>query len=121
MPVSALYPLYRSILTLHTLEEAEGAPVRFKELQRRIPDISQKMLSVTLRTLEDDGYVLRKVYAEVPPRVEYSLTPLSVSLLPHINALVGWAVAHYDEVMSCRGGKGVAGATSPASSQSCPH
>ncbi len=109
-----------SILALHTLEEANGEPVRFKELQRRLPDISQKMLSVTLRTLEEDGYVSRKVFAEVPPRVEYSLTPLSVSLLPHVNALVAWAVAHYDEVMSCRRAKVGAKPTFPSSSQSCP-
>ncbi len=109
-----------SILTLHTLEEAGGAPVRFKELQRRMPDISQKMLSVTLRTLEEDGYVLRKVYAEVPPRVEYSLTPLSFSLLPHINTLVAWAIAHYDEVMACRRGQACAPPASLQAPQSYP-
>lgn len=63
--------------------------MRFKELQREIPDISQKMLTVTLRTLEEDGYVTRTIYPEVPPRVEYALRERTKSLLPHINALIG--------------------------------
>ncbi len=76
--------------------------VRFKELQREIPDISQKMLTVTLRTLEEDGYVTRMVYPEVPPRVEYGLTPRAHSLLPHINALIGWALDNKDAIISDR-------------------
>ena len=76
--------------------------VRFKELQREIPDISQKMLTVTLRTLEDDGYVTRKVYPEVPPRVEYALTERTRSLLPHINALIGWALENKDAIIKDR-------------------
>lgn len=72
-----------SILVLFTLNQS--ALMRFNALQKNIPDISQKMLTVTLRTLEEDGFVRRQVYAEVPPRVEYSLTDRAVSLLPHIN------------------------------------
>lgn len=78
-----------SLLVLYTLETS--GVMRFKALQRSIPDISQKMLTSTLRTLETDGYVSRKVYPEVPPRVEYALTDRAMSLLPHINALIGWA------------------------------
>lgn len=75
-----------SILTLFTLTQA---PVmRFNELQKTIPDISQKMLTVTLRTLEEDGLVKRQIYAQVPPKVEYSLTKRAMSLLPHINSLI---------------------------------
>ena len=72
-----------SLLVIYTLDKAGKGAVRFKELQRAIPDISQKMLTVTLRTLEEDGYVTRTVYAEVPPRVEYALTQRAYSLLPH--------------------------------------
>lgn len=65
--------------------------LRFNELSQAIGDISQKMLTVTLRTLEADGLVARKLYPEIPPRVEYQLTELGKSLLPHINALTTWA------------------------------
>ena len=91
-----------SLLVIYTLNKADTAPVRFKELQREIPDISQKMLTLTLRTLEDDGYVTRTVYPEVPPRVEYALTPRTYSLLPHINALIGWAIENKDAIMKDR-------------------
>lgn len=91
-----------SLLVIYTLNKADTAPVRFKELQREIPDISQKMLTLTLRTLEEDGYVTRTVYPEVPPRVEYALTPLTYSLLPHINALIGWAIENKDAIMKDR-------------------
>lgn len=79
-----------SLLVLYTLHNQPGA-MRFSRLQREIPDISQKMLTNTLRTLEEDGFVRRKAYAEIPPRVEYSLTPRALSLLPCINILIDWA------------------------------
>ena len=91
-----------SLLVIYTLNKADKERIRFKELQREIPDISQKMLTVTLRTLEDDGYVTRTVYPEVPPRVEYALTPRTYSLLPHINALIGWALENKDDIMKDR-------------------
>ncbi len=91
-----------SLLVIYTLDRAGREATRFKELQRSIPDISQKMLTVTLRTLEDDGYVSRTVYPEVPPRVEYALTPRAHSLLPHINALMDWAKENSDAIMADR-------------------
>lgn len=91
-----------SLLVIYTLNKADKTTVRFKELQREIPDISQKMLTVTLRTLEDDGYVTRTVYPEVPPRVEYALTSRAHSLLPHINALISWALENKDAIISDR-------------------
>ena len=84
------------------MNRADTEMVRFKELQREIPDISQKMLTVTLRTLEDDGYVTRTVYPEVPPRVEYALTERTRSLLPHINALIEWALENKDAIIKDR-------------------
>ena len=77
-----------SILVIFTLEQT--AVMRFGELQRAIPDISQKMLTVTLRTLEQDGIVNRRAYAQIPPKVEYSLTSRGQSLLPRLNALIDW-------------------------------
>ena len=91
-----------SLLVLYTLDKAGGEPVRFKQLQRSIPDISQKMLTVTLRTLEDDGYVTRTVYPEVPPRVEYALTDRARSLLPLVNALIAWADENNEAIMHDR-------------------
>jgi len=77
-------------------------PLRFKELQRSIPDISQKMLTVTLRTLEEDGLVTRKAFPVVPPRVEYALTERAYTLIPHINNLIEWASANMDDIMHDR-------------------
>lgn len=91
-----------SLLVIYTLDRAGKEAVRFKELQREIPDISQKMLTVTLRTLEDDGYVTRTVYPEVPPRVEYALTARAYTLLPHVNALIAWALENRDAIMEDR-------------------
>ena len=81
-----------SLLILYTLDRQGGDAIRFNEIRKLIPDISQKMLTSTLRTLETDGYINRKVYAEVPPRVEYSLTSRSHSLIPIVNTLLDWAV-----------------------------
>jgi len=90
-----------SLLVIYTLDRQNRA-VRFKELQREISDISQKMLTVTLRTLEEDGFVTRTIYPEVPPHVEYALTERAKSLLPHINALIGWALENMDAILNDR-------------------
>lgn len=91
-----------SLVVIYTLNNAGQEPVRFKQLQRQIPDISQKMLTTTLRTLEEDGYISRTVYPEVPPRVEYTLTERTKSLLPHINALIDWAAENLDAIIRDR-------------------
>ena len=91
-----------SLLVLYMLDRQDGGVLRFKQLLRDIPDISQKMLTVTLRTLEEDGYVNRKVYPEVPPRVEYSLTDRARSLLSHVNGLIGWALENEDAILEDR-------------------
>lgn len=87
-----------SVLILLALEQNEV--VRFGELSRSIPDVSQKMLTVTLRSLENMGLITRKIYPEVPPRVEYRLTNLGKSLLPYINSLVNWALDHKGECLA---------------------
>lgn len=89
-----------SMLVLYTLETDEAK--RFKELQRNIPDISQKMLTATLRMLEADGLVKREAFAEVPPRVEYSLSDKGKTLQPHINALLSWATDNMDDIYESR-------------------
>jgi DNA-binding HxlR family transcriptional regulator len=89
-----------SILVIMIL--GEGGVMRFKDLNKAISDISQKMLTVTLRTLEADGLVSRTVYPQIPPRVEYELTEIGRSLLPHIRNLTGWAVDHFEVIEKSR-------------------
>jgi len=72
--------------------------LRYKELLKAIPDISQKMLSSTLKRLEEDHLINRKAYAEIPPRVEYSLTEMGKSLMPVIYQMIGWSQEHFEEV-----------------------
>ncbi len=64
--------------------------LRFGELKKQIPDITEKMLSIQLKTLEEDGLIKRKVFAEVPLRVEYSLTDFGKSLIPVLDAIAKW-------------------------------
>lgn len=92
-----------SILVIVILGEYEC--LRFNELNKLISDVSQKMLTVTLRTLEADGLVKRTVYPEVPPRVEYEITPLGKSLVPHIHALNKWAKENMAVIQKSRKAK----------------
>ncbi|GMK48903.1 transcriptional regulator [Paenibacillus glycanilyticus] len=80
----------------------EDGIIRYGEMKRRIEGISQKMLTQTLKQLERDGVVTRKLTPSVPPITEYSLTPLGESLLPIMNMLKIWAVDHYDNVQRAR-------------------
>ncbi len=72
--------------------------MRYKELNTAIPDISQKMLSSTLKRLEEDKLINRKMYPEIPPRVEYSLTKSGKEFMPAVEMMVKWALEHFDEV-----------------------
>ena len=90
-----------SMLILLTLDATE-APMRYSEIQARIPDISQKMLTVALRNLEADGLVSRQAYAEIPPRVEYQITDRAKTLMPHINSLVDWALENIADILKDR-------------------
>ena len=89
-----------SVHVIHVLG-VEGT-LRFGELLRRIPRISQRMLTVTLRGLERDGLVCRTMYPEVPPRVEYALTPLGATLREIVRSLIDWSGAHLLEVDAAR-------------------
>lgn len=91
-----------SMLVLITLK-ANGT-MRFSDIARSIGDVSQRMLTVTLRHLETDGLVERCVFPEVPPRVEYTLTQMGQSLMPHLENLVAWAEEHEEVILSRRAG-----------------
>lgn len=89
-----------ALLTLLVI--GEQGVVRFNELNRLIPDVSSRVLSSTLRTLEADGFITRKVYPVVPPKVEYRLTDVGESLLPLIRQLTEWAQTNMKKVMRHR-------------------
>jgi DNA-binding HxlR family transcriptional regulator len=80
------------------LAEADPGELRFAELRRRIPGLSQKMLSVTLQSLVRDGLVARRVEPTVPPAVHYRLTELGLSLEGPLSALRAWAETHMAEI-----------------------
>lgn len=89
-----------SMYIIHVL--AQDSPLRFNELKRRVEGVSQRMLTVTLRGLERDGLVRRRMYPEVPPRVEYALTALGGTLRGIVCNLVTWSSAHLTEVDRAR-------------------
>lgn len=81
---------------------SENEPIRYNELGRKIPDISSRVLSGTLRTLEADGLINRRLYNEVPSRVEYSLTDIGRSLIPIILNLTEWAQNNMKTIVAHR-------------------
>jgi DNA-binding HxlR family transcriptional regulator len=80
----------------------EGGPQRFSQLSRRLGGVSPKVLTQVLRNLERDGLVSRKIYAEVPPRVEYTLTDLGRDLLQPLHCLRVWVETHLPDVLAAR-------------------
>ncbi|MER7839056.1 helix-turn-helix domain-containing protein [Streptomyces sp. NPDC096040] len=98
-----------SMLIIAVLEDG---PLRYTDLQRQIPGISQRMLTHTLRQLQEDGLVTRTAYAEVPPRVEYALTPLGRGLHEIVMQLIGWASDHHDEIRANRSRAGTSSSRS---------
>ena len=87
-----------SLLILTNLKNSEV--MRYKDLRAAIPDISQKMLSSTLKRLEEDHLIKRKMFKEIPPRVEYSLTKTGSELIPVVQMMIDWALEHFEEVTS---------------------
>jgi DNA-binding HxlR family transcriptional regulator len=88
-----------SVLVMHELSEGT---LRFGELKARIEDISQRMLAQTLRRLEEDGLVARKVFPTIPPRVDYTLTKLGHSLLVPVQGMMQWATKNQNAVRAAR-------------------
>lgn len=88
-----------TLLIVATLDQGR---LRFTDLHQQVPGISQRMLTLTLRNLESDGLVSRTVHAEVPPRVEYALTPTGKSLIPPALALASWAIEHASHIEASR-------------------
>ena len=89
-----------SMLVLYSLNTSETGVLRFNELRRHMADCSQKMLSQTLKNLEQSHLVHREIYPEVPPRVEYSLTEVGKSLTPLLTALIAWGKEHFSDVVT---------------------
>ena len=84
------------------LRDLMGGTKRFGELKKSIGHVTQKVLTAQLRDMEEKKLLTRKVYAEVPPRVEYRLTELGESLMPRVQMLVDWALEHMSEIMKHR-------------------
>lgn len=90
--ISLIDGKWKCVILFHLL----GGTLRFNEIRRRIPEVTQRMLTNQLRELEVDGLIVRQVYAQVPPKVEYSLSPLGRSLEPVLIALRMWGDANID-------------------------
>lgn len=90
-----------SLLVLLALHD-KAETMRFSDLCRAIPDVSQKMLTSTLRKLEADDLLSRTIYPEMPPRVEYKLTKRGLTLIPLLNQLVDWSLDNMDAIMRHR-------------------
>lgn len=90
-----------SLLLMHQLLQHDS-PMRFSELRKAVPDISQKVLTTTLRNLETDGFLVRTVYAEVPPRTDYALTPRAHSFMSACQPVVQWAIDNFAAIIKDR-------------------
>jgi len=89
---------WKSLILFHLM----SGTMRFNELRRLIPDITQRMLTLQLRELETDGVIHREIYREVPPKVEYSLTELGSSLTPLVCAMREWGAVHERTILELR-------------------
>jgi DNA-binding HxlR family transcriptional regulator len=88
--------------TLLVVGMLESGPIRYTELKNRVPGISQRMLTLTLKKLERDGLVSRESFPEIPPRVEYRLTPLGATLIPPAVAFATWALENSEQILARR-------------------
>lgn len=99
-PVATTVGLIGSKWKLLIMRNLLVSPNRFNELRKTIPGISQKVLTDSLRSMEQDGIIVREVFAEVPPRVEYSLSPLGDSMRPIISAMEQWGNGYLEQTNS---------------------
>ncbi|HEY4027588.1 MAG TPA: helix-turn-helix domain-containing protein [Candidatus Dormibacteraeota bacterium] len=88
--------------SMYVIDQLGDGTMRFTELRRSIPDVSQRMLTVTLRGLERDGIVTRTMHPVIPPRVDYALTPMGRTLLDAIGSLMTWADSHLADIDAAR-------------------
>ena len=93
-----------SLLLMHHIMH-HPEPMRFSDLRKAIPDISQKVLTSTLRNLEADGFIVRRVYAQVPPRTDYALTPRAHSFMNACRPMLQWAIDNFAAIMNDRNRK----------------
>lgn len=100
--ISALLSRVGDKWTVLVVQMLGAGPMRFNALRRAVGDISQKMLSTTLRNLERDGFVTRTVTPTTPPQVEYALTDLGTGLLEPVRALAAWTLANADRIEAAR-------------------
>ncbi len=91
-----------TLLVIIMLSRSDSGRLRFSELKNRIAKISQRMLTLTLRGLERDGLINRHFYAEVPPRVEYELSPVGKSIVPSVMGLANWINEHWKDITAFR-------------------
>ena len=97
-PLRQMFDLIGDRWTSTVLFVISDGVKRYSELQRQIPDVTKKMLTQTLRSLERDGLVERTIYPVIPPKTEYRLTPLGLRLLEPIAALADWAHSHQKDL-----------------------
>ena len=97
-PVATTVALIGSKWKLLILRNLLARPWRFNEMKKNLEGISQKVLTDSLRSLEDDGIITRTVYPEVPPRVEYALSELGESMRPIINEMESWGLSYQEQV-----------------------
>lgn len=97
-PVATTVQLIGSKWKLLIIRNLRARPWRFNELKKDLQGISQKVLTDSLRSLEEDGIITRKVYPEVPPRVEYTLSALGESMRPILDAMEQWGMSYQEQV-----------------------
>jgi DNA-binding HxlR family transcriptional regulator len=104
-PIGQAISLIGGKWKLPILYNLHDRTLRFSELKKALPGVTQKMLTQQLRELESDGLIARKVYAQVPPRVEYSITPITRKLAPILASLCGWGTEWRKTRKTSEGGK----------------